>query len=353
MKLLVTGGVGSVGRVTVARLVRNGYTVRVLDRQPETEIEQEVLDDIRGAEYRQADITDFDSLAPHFEGMDAVVHLAAIPHPGGGTEPEIWVINCNGAFNVYRAAADAGIKRVVSASSINALGYNYGIKPFPIEYFPIDEEHPTFTTDPYSFSKLVLEETAAYFWRREEISGVCLRLPGVFRVNSHWAGRAKEFYALRQNAFAELMALPEAERRARIARLIAEADAERAERYAERPWTDRPEHHRMRRPEELPPEVKLMWGRDDFWALIHAEDAALALERGVLAEYEGSHPLFVNDPENTVGVPSRDLVELFFPEVTTWKRDVQGCETLVSIDRARDLIGFEPENPMRAWMESL
>jgi nucleoside-diphosphate-sugar epimerase len=353
MRLLVTGGVGSVGRVTVARLIRNGFTVRVLDRQPEGELEQEVLDDIQGAEYRQADITEFASLAQHFEGMDAVVHLAAIPHPAGGTEPEIWTINCNGAFNVYRAAADAGIKRVVSASSINALGYNYGIKPFAIQYFPIDEEHPTFTTDPYSFSKLVLEETAAYFWRREGISGVSLRFPGVFRINSHWAGRVKEFYALRQNAFAQVMGLPEAERRERIGRLIAESDAERAERYAERPWTDRPQHHRMRRPDELPPEVMLMWGRDDFWSMIHAEDAALAIERGVLADYEGSHPLFVNDPENTVGVPSRDLVELYFPETTTWTRDVQGSETLVSIKRARDLIGFEPENSMRAWMESL
>jgi nucleoside-diphosphate-sugar epimerase len=352
MRLLVTGGVGSVGRVTVARLIRNGYTVRVLDRQPEGEIDQDVWDDIEGAAYRQADITDFSSLAPHFEGIDAVVHLAAIPHPAGGTEPEIWAINCNGAFNVYRAAADAGIKRVVSASSINALGYNYGIKPFPIAYFPIDEQHPTFTTDPYSFSKLVLEQTADYFWRREGISGVCLRLPGVFRINSHWAGRVKEFHALRQQAFAEIMALPEAERRARIDPLIAESDAERAERYAERPWTERPKHHRLRRPDELPPEVMLMWGRDDFWALIHAEDAALALERGVAADYEGSHPLFVNDPENSVGVPSQDLVELFFPGVTTWKREVKGTESLVSIARARELIGFEPENSMRAWAES-
>jgi NAD(P)-dependent dehydrogenase (short-subunit alcohol dehydrogenase family) len=351
MRLLVTGGVGSVGRVAVARLIRKGHTVRVLDREPEAEIEQEVLADIQGAEYRQADITDFGSLAPHFEGMDAVVHLAAIPHPAGGTEPEIWTVNCNGAFNVYRAAADAGIKRVVSASSINALGYNYGIKTFPIEYFPMDEEHPTFTTDPYSFSKRVLEETADYFWRREGISGVCLRLPFVLRVDSRWAGRMKEFHTLRQKAFADLMALPEAERRERIDRLIAESDAERAERYAERPWTERPQRHHSR-PDELPPEVMLMWGRDDFWSIIHAEDAAVAIERGIVAEYEGSHPLFVNDAENSVGVPSRDLATLYFPEVKTWTRDVPGTEALVSIARARDLIGFEPENAMRTWTES-
>ena len=48
---------------------------------------------------------------------------------------------------------------------------------FDIEYFPIDEAHPDFTTDAYSFSKRILEETAAYFWRREAISGVQLRFP--------------------------------------------------------------------------------------------------------------------------------------------------------------------------------
>ena len=351
MKLLVTGGVGSVGRVAVARLIRHGHAVRVIDRQPEAELAQEVWDEIRGAEYRQVDVTDFESLGQHFEGMDAVVHLAAIPHPGGAHEAELWRINCNGAFNVYRAAADTGIKRVVSASSINALGYNYGIKPFPIRYFPIDEDHPTFTTDPYSFSKIVLEEIAAYFWRREEISGVCLRFPGVFRIDSRWAPRMKEFHAYRQKAFEDLMTLPEEERRARVAALIAEHDRERAERPQEQPWEQQRRRWRRREGEMPPPEVMLMFGRADFWALIHAEDAALAIERGLVAVYEGSHPLFVNDAENSAGVPSRELAALFFPEVTTWTRDVQGTETLVSIDRARALIGFEPEATMRAWAE--
>ena len=91
-----------------------------------------------------------------------------------------------------------------------------------------------------------------------------------------------------------------------------------------------------------PPEQMLMFGRSDFWAVIHAEDAAQAIEKGVLADYEGSHPLFVNAAENSVGVPSRSLAELYFPEVTAWRREVEGAETLVSIERARELIGFEP-----------
>ncbi len=96
-------------------------------------------------------------------------HLAAVRHPGLAPEHTIFHINVAGTFNVFRAAADAGVRRVVCASSINALGYNFGIK-FPegqLRYFPIDEAHPTYTTDVYSFSKGMIEEVGAYFWRRK------------------------------------------------------------------------------------------------------------------------------------------------------------------------------------------
>lgn len=350
MKIIVTGGAGNVGRVAVARLLRHGHTVRVIDQQPESEIDAVTWDDIEGADYRHVDIRDFESLRPHVDGMEAAVHLAAIPYPGGDTEHGIFHTNCTGAFNVYRAAADAGIRRVVSASSINALGYNFGVKPFPIRYLPMDEAHPTFTTDPYSFSKQVLEETAAYFWRREGISGACLRFPFVLRITSEWAPRIKGFLEMRQEAFAELAALPEAEQRARIDPLLAEFDVRRAERASEKPWPISARGHR--RPEQLPsPEQMLMFGRTDFWAIIDAEDAAQAIERGVVADYEGSHPLFVNDSHNSVGVPSRELAALFFPQVTTWTREVRGTETLVSIDRAQELLGFEPEHSVQAWLD--
>ena len=68
MKILVTGGIGHVGRPAVARLLAHGHDVRMLDRIPETEIAVEVAEEVRGAEYRQADITDYAALRLHFEG---------------------------------------------------------------------------------------------------------------------------------------------------------------------------------------------------------------------------------------------------------------------------------------------
>ena len=175
MKILVTGGTGSVGRSAVERLIQNGHEVKVIGRRIDMEID--------GGEYQSCDITDFESIREQVKGMEAVVHLAAIPSPMSHTGQEIFRINCMGSFNVYRAAANEGIKRVVSASSINAFGYNYGMKSFPLKYFPIDEDQIGMTTDPYSFSKQVLEDTADYFWRREGISGICMRLPGVHNLS--------------------------------------------------------------------------------------------------------------------------------------------------------------------------
>ncbi len=325
MKVLVTGGTGSVGRLTVARLVRHGHQVRVIGRRTGMVIE--------GAEYRSCDITDFASLREQVKGMDAIVHLAAIPNPLRDPGQEVFRVNCLGSFNVYRAAADEGIRRVVSASSINALGFNYGIKAFHIQYFPIDEDHPSFTTDSYSFSKQVLEEIAAYFWRREGISGVCLRLPAVCEPGA----RAERWYnnglPRFREAFARLMELPEEERREKVNRLIAHFDAARSsgDRWMAF-WHE-------------PDSILLAggFGRSNFWTAIHAEDSAQAFEKGLLADYEGAHPLYVNDSYNAVGVETETLLRLFFPDTQARKRPLRGIESAVSIDRARELIGFEPE----------
>jgi len=353
MYVAVTGGIGNVGRTTVAQLMAHGHKVRVLDRVPASEARPEVLEEIQGAEYRRAEITDFESLRGQFDGMDAVVHLAALPSPAMGPEHLVYDVNTRGTFNVYRTAADAGIKRVVSASSINALGYNYGVKAFPIQYFPIDEEHPDFTTDPYSFSKRILEQTADYFWRREGISGVSLRFPGVYRTDSGRAARRAEHIKRRAEALELFMQLPEDERRARVQKAVERSEAFRETRIKELPFEEQRKHWEKRRSEgPPPPEMMLCWGRTDFWALINVLDVAQAIEKGVTADYEGSHTLFVNESRNFLGVSSEMLLSYYFPEVTARKRDIIGTDTLVSIEKARELIGFEPEYSMSKSFEA-
>jgi len=344
MKILVTGGLGSVGRPLVKLLVTHGHTVHVIGRRPEAEVNAEIYP---GATYASCDINDFSALRPQVRGKETIIHLAALPHPAAGPGHEIFRINCAGTFNIYEAAAQEGIRRVVTASSINALGYNFGIKSFPIQYFPLDEAHPSLTTDAYSFSKQIIEEVAAYYWRREAISGVCFRLPWVYGSEGGGWGVGRDFFDRRQQAFAALLALPEAEQVERIRQVLMQREALRAERFTERPF-DEAARARWRAMRDDPLRL-LDFGFTDFWAIISGEDSARAFELAMLADYEGSHPLYVSESQNSARVDAETLARLYFPDTKARKRPLVGTECLISLDRARDLIGFEPE---RIWFGS-
>jgi nucleoside-diphosphate-sugar epimerase len=343
MRILVTGGTGNVGRAAVQRLVHNGHQVRVIGRRADITIE--------GAEYQQCDITDFDSLRQQVRGMEGIVHLAAIPAPGGAPGQEIFRVNCVGAYNVYRAAADEGIAKISSASSINALGFHYGLKSFRLAYFPIDEEHPTYTSDAYSFSKQVVEDIGDYFWRREGISSVNLRLPGVYEAQGEWLSYLQDYTVRFRQVLEELLSLPESERQERVRRAIHKYDQTRPERSKPMPREERRERwHALRDDADLRL-VLSGFGYSNFWASIDARDSAQALEKGLLADYRGSHALFVNDSHNATGIASETLLATFFPEVQARKRPLRGTESVVSIDKARALIGFEPEHSIRQWFD--
>ncbi|MBN1936289.1 MAG: NAD(P)-dependent oxidoreductase [Anaerolineae bacterium] len=347
MKILLTGGTGNVGRAAVTRLVQNGHALRVIGRRPIEELDAKLLE---GAEYVQCDVNDYAALREQVRGMEGIVHLAAIAFPGGGPSQEVFRINCSGTYNVYQAAAEEGIKKISCASSINALGFNYGLVPFDIHYFPVDEQHPVWTTDAYSFSKQVTEAIGDYFWRREGISSINLRLPGVYEMREDRPHRWIEFSTRFRQALEELLAQPEAERRARIERAVAKYDATRPDRAGFFPDVDMRERWRALRDDR---DLGLLFGgfgRSNFWASIDARDSAQALEKGLTAQYEGSHPIFVNDSENGAGIDSEMLVQLFFPQVRGRAHPLQGRETLVSIDKARALIGYEPEYHISALM---
>ncbi len=356
LHILVTGGSGAVGRPLVARLLSHGHHVRILDLVP-SEVNGRNLENspagvesLVGAEAIVGDITDFAAVRAAVRGMQAVIHLAAIPNPAGAQGAEIFRINASGTFNVYEAAAQEGIRRVVSASSINALGFNFGIKTFPIEYLPLDEQHPTFTSDPYSFSKCITEEIAAYYWRREGISGVQLRLPGVVPLTEEFRQMVLQFEPFLQAASVKIREMPVSERQERARPLVAEIDARRAERFHEKPGSYEMDEGDW--PPDMDDPMKLVaFGYTDFWAVITGENAALALEQAALAEYEGSHPLFVADGVNMLGIEAEILASAFYPEAAR-KRPLLGAEPLVSFDKARQLIGYQPGPSLDEWLKN-
>ena len=104
MKLLVTGLSGLIGGVASPVLAAE-HDVQALNRRP-----------VGGVSTWQADIADYEAIRPAFDGKDAVVHLAAKPGEHFGWDA-LRVTNIEGTRNVFQAAVDAGVPRVVFASS--------------------------------------------------------------------------------------------------------------------------------------------------------------------------------------------------------------------------------------------
>lgn len=336
MKVLVTGGIGTVGKALLERLLQNGWDVRVVDRRTDFQMD--------GIDYRVGDITSFDDMREVVRGCDVIAHLAAIAHPMSMPPQELFHINVQGTYNIYEAAASEGINRIVQASSINAFGCFWGNRDLQVQYLPIDEEHPTATTDVYSFSKEVVEDIGAYYWRRKGISSISLRFPGVW-TRERISNSKEEMQANRQRAVAaldEFAALPEAKRQERLQSIREAAVAFRAAGNMEYPGAQQGLARRGFHDDPLWPVYT--FERFNFWAYIDERDSAQSIEKGLTADFQGHHALFVNAKDNSLGYDSTQLANLLFPEVNTWKRTLQGTESLVSYNKARDLIGFEPEH---------
>lgn len=324
MKILVTGGIGNVGTRVIERLSGSGHELTIVGRRQGMKVP--------GAHYRRCDITDIDALGEVMRGMDAVVHLAAFGNPSLGTPDVIFRVNCQGTMNVYEAAARCGVRRVVSASSINAMGYGFGVREWEYQYFPIDEDHPTFATDAYSFSKNVVEDIGVFYWRREGISGTCLRLPAVAIPPGTDDDNLRSWTGCLRAEFDRLKAMDPAERERTLAEWMGRLAKTREERAYENP--DNPGYYN---------DIPLMIARQDLWTAVDDRDAAQGIEKSLTVPYTGCHVLFLNDSHNWAGIPSADLAAMFYPRTTTWKRRLIGTESLVSIERARKLLGYEPE----------
>ena len=159
-RVAVTGGSGKLGRAVVTELVEHGYDVVNLDlaapREP-------------GCPFTRVDLTDFGqtveaftAIDSRYAGVDAVVHLAAIPGPGVAPNAATFHNNMACTYNVFAAARTAGIKNVVWASSETLLGLPFDTPP---PYLPVDEEYPARPETVYSLCKFVEEQMAGQFCR--------------------------------------------------------------------------------------------------------------------------------------------------------------------------------------------
>ncbi|RJP28754.1 MAG: SDR family oxidoreductase [Candidatus Omnitrophota bacterium] len=179
MNFLVTGGAGFIGSHIVAKLLKDGHFVRVLDNffsgkrenlSFATNNEQSTMN----FELIEGDIRDKDTCKKACSGMDYVLHQAALRSvPKSMKDPQSYnEVNINGVLFMLKAAAEAKVKRFVFASSSSVYG--------DVDKFPQKEDFLPQPISPYALSKLTGEHYCHIFSEHFGLETVALRYFNVF-----------------------------------------------------------------------------------------------------------------------------------------------------------------------------
>ncbi len=243
--IAVTGGSGKAGRAVVQGLKQKGLDVRNIDQQRSNQPGDTPWDT------HVTDLTDFGQTVDALESCDAIAHLAAIPAPGLKTDQETFRINTMSTYNVFRAAAVLGIKRVAWASSETVMGIPLNEHPPP--FVPITEETPTDPRSSYALSKILGEQIGQYFYDTAGITSVALRLSNVIEP--------KEYANFATN------------------------------------------------------EEHAQWRIFNLWAYIDTRDVAQAFHKALTADYSGAHVCLIAAADTAFTRPTADLMAEHFPGV--------------------------------------
>lgn len=166
--IAVTGGSGLLGSQVMRRLYGRAALTAV-DIRPPQESDRAL------GTFVNASITDYDTMRAAFAGKDAVVHLAAIPNPREAAAGVTFNNNVQGAWTVLQAAEDAGVRRVIVASSDSVFGLSYNPPDWHPQSLPVDETHPVRPTEFYSLSKRVTETIAESYAARKTLEVLAIR----------------------------------------------------------------------------------------------------------------------------------------------------------------------------------
>ncbi len=173
MRIALTGASGKLGTVVARELRANRWDVIGMD-----------VVGARADDFVQVDLTDYGqvvdaltAVGDRHDGIDAVVHLGAIPAPGVRSDVATFHNNLPATFNVFWAAVRLGIRRIVYASSETVLGLPFDVPP---PYIPVDEEYPARPESVYSLVKTLEEQLARELVRwHPDLSVTALRFSNV------------------------------------------------------------------------------------------------------------------------------------------------------------------------------
>ena len=288
-RVCVTGATGLAGRAVVRELREHGYDVVATDIAATRQ-------DLAAGTIR-ADLTDYGQATDVLRGTDAVVHMANIPAPGLSTPAVTFNTNMTMNFNVFYAAAALGLGRVVWASSETTLGLPFGVDSqqhpdletdgLPPRYVPVDEDHYPVPTSTYALSKVASEAVAERIARWSGIPFVALRFSNIMEPDDY-----RQFPSV---------------------------------------WPD--PHARQ-------------W---NLWGYVDVRDVAASCRLGLEAPVEavaGSTSFIIAAADTVMNRPSSALLAEVFPGVPV-TGEVSEFGTLLAIDRARDVLGYQPRHSWR------
>lgn len=178
MKYLVTGGAGFIGSNIVRELVKRGDYVRVLDNMSAGK-EENLAPFADKIDLQKGDIRNIEDVKKAVKSIDYVLHHAAFRNVAKSVEDPILTseVNVNGSLNVLKYSLEAGVKRVVNASTSSVYGdckiypQHEGLQPAPVS--------------PYAISKLAVEYYCVFFSRELGLDTISLRYFNVFGPNQN------------------------------------------------------------------------------------------------------------------------------------------------------------------------
>lgn len=277
----VTGSSGKLGRAVVASLLDAGWTVHGFDVVPPS---------TALASFTRIDLTDLGQVVEAFhgidelhDGIDAIVHLAAIPGATIAANTKTFINNMTATYNVFTAASIAQVRNIVWASSETVLGYPF-VNTVP-PYVPMDENYPTQGNVAYSLGKALEEELASQLTRRDaELKLTGLRFSYI---------QGPEDYPNFPS---------------------------QAEDPAGRKW--------------------------NLWGYIDIRDASRAVVLALESETTGFEAINIAASDTVMSTDSRELMETYFADVP-FKESVEGTRSLTDISKAKRLLGWTPEHSWR------
>ncbi|PLR85825.1 NAD-dependent epimerase/dehydratase family protein [Bacillus sp. V33-4] len=250
-----------------------------------TASDRKLREESASKKFIQAELRDYGQVCQLLCGSDAVVHLGNIPTDVRNTSQAIFENNMLVNFNILEACKDLKIPKLVWASSETVLGYPF--VPDELSYLPVDEEHPTIVKSSYAMAKRLTEILAEMYHKVTNTQIVTLRFANMYEPDEY-------------------------------------------EKIPIIHWNDEQK------------EIQ----KKNAWAYCDVRDASRACLLALEKDNLGNEIFHITAPDTIMPDLSQDLVNRFFPNVPL-KRDIQGHETLMAIDKARQILGYEPRYTWR------